>query len=424
MTHDGTERAAFAYTYNAADQLVSQTDTGDLTASHSYDYDTHGRLAADGTDVFGYDDAGNLTSLHGATLSHDAADRLTTSTYTGDTTAFAYNATGDRTQTTPPTGPATGYGYDQADQLTSVDDHTATPITYTYAADGLRATKTKNSATTHFTWDRTSSTPVLLAKDSTRYVYDQAGLALEQIDSDGTVSYLHHDRLGNTRLVTNADGSTQATYTYDAHGNRTTTGSSSVPFGYTGQYTDTDTGLIYLRHRYYDLATGQFLTRDPLEVISGSAYSYAGGDPANFVDPSGLLLGIPGTPSWSSVVDSVGFVAHTLNLNCMAVPNSRFLTGIGNAAYGATKVVGGAVLVAFGTAADVTGVGAVIGVSVELAGVYEIGTGAARIARGGKQFVSATRRPIVHQTPARYLQQLALDLVPGRSIVDGIGGLP
>lgn len=319
ISHDGTDRAALGYAYNAGDQLTTQTDSGELTASHSYDYDTHGRLSADGSDAFNYDDAGNLTAMRGATLSYDAADRLT-STQAGDTTSYAYDESGNRTQTAPPTGPVTDYGYDQADQLTSVDDHTGVPITYTYAADGLRATKTKNTQTTNYTWDRSGGLPVLLAKDSTRYVYDPAGLALEQINSDGNVSYLHHDRLGSTRLVTNADGSTQATYSYDAYGNRSTeSGSSSVPFGYAGQYTDTDTGLIYLRARYYDPATGQFLTRDPLETITNAPYAYANGDPVNNSDPSGLL-------SLSDVVQAipaVGLAVQVANTVASVVDQGR-----------------------------------------------------------------------------------------------------
>ena len=48
-----------------------------------------------------------------------------------------------------------------------------------------------------------------------------------------------------------------------------------------GQYTDPETGLIYLRNRYYDPTTGQFLTRDPLEGVTRSAYGYTDGDPLN-----------------------------------------------------------------------------------------------------------------------------------------------
>jgi RHS repeat-associated protein len=40
--------------------------------------------------------------------------------------------------------------------------------------------------------------------------------------------------------------------------------------------------------RYYDPTTAQFLTRDPLESETGQPYSYAGDDPIDNSDPSGL----------------------------------------------------------------------------------------------------------------------------------------
>jgi len=41
-------------------------------------------------------------------------------------------------------------------------------------------------------------------------------------------------------------------------------------------------------HRYYDQATEQFLSVDPLVNETGTPYSYTGGDPVNAVDPNGL----------------------------------------------------------------------------------------------------------------------------------------
>lgn len=41
--------------------------------------------------------------------------------------------------------------------------------------------------------------------------------------------------------------------------------------------------------RYYDPSTAQFLTRDPLEAETGEPYSYAGDDPIDNGDPSGLF---------------------------------------------------------------------------------------------------------------------------------------
>lgn len=55
---------------------------------------------------------------------------------------------------------------------------------------------------------------------------------------------------------------------------------------------DAETGLVYLRARYYDPGTGQFLTVDPLFDVTRERYGYVGGDPLNGSDPSGLLLGI------------------------------------------------------------------------------------------------------------------------------------
>ena len=64
------------------------------------------------------------------------------------------------------------------------------------------------------------------------------------------------------------------------------------PSYYRGEQYDSDLGLYYLRARYYNPATGRFLSRDPL---NGNAfdpktlhkYLYAGGDPVNATDPTG-----------------------------------------------------------------------------------------------------------------------------------------
>ena len=45
------------------------------------------------------------------------------------------------------------------------------------------------------------------------------------------------------------------------------------PVGFGGQfgyYTDTETGLLCLTHRYYDPGTGKFLTRDPIGYGGGA----------------------------------------------------------------------------------------------------------------------------------------------------------
>jgi hypothetical protein len=53
-------------------------------------------------------------------------------------------------------------------------------------------------------------------------------------------------------------------------------------------------GLEYLRARYYDPATGRFLGRDPVPYLQ--RYAYAGSNPVNLTDPTGL------TPSVASAM--------------------------------------------------------------------------------------------------------------------------
>jgi hypothetical protein len=54
--------------------------------------------------------------------------------------------------------------------------------------------------------------------------------------------------------------------------------------------------------RFYDPTTGQFLSRDPANAMTRSAYGYTGGNPLNMTDPSGLF-GIPGTDLCVAIAD-------------------------------------------------------------------------------------------------------------------------
>jgi RHS repeat-associated protein len=148
--------------------------------------------------------------------------------------------------------------------------------------------KTVNGTKEQFTWDESGSTPLLLQAGTTDYIYGPGGLTLEQVSS-GTPSYFLHDWQGSTLGLASSSGSQVANYTYDAYGNLTSSsGSVSTSLLFQGQYLDSETGLYYLRARYYDPSTGQFLTPDPLNAEV--PYAYAGDDPVNLSDPTGEML--------------------------------------------------------------------------------------------------------------------------------------
>jgi RHS repeat-associated protein len=284
-----TSLGTLVYERDAVNQLKKTTSTvlpGPASDEHSYD--ENNRLKESNKLAYAYDPANSPTKLEGAgTYSYDESDQLKEGP---EAAKYAYNEDGRRTKTTPGKGLATTYGYDQAGNLTSVEREAPEEIKDSYGYDGnsLRESQTIKGTTTQLTWDTAEGLPLVLADETNSYIYGLAGLPVEQISSGGTTLYLHHDQQGSTRLLTNSKGETEAAYAYNPFGSlNATTGAASTPLRYDGQYTSTDTGLIYLRARTYAPATGQFLTVDPLLKSTGQPYVYTAANPENHADPTG-----------------------------------------------------------------------------------------------------------------------------------------
>ena len=229
---------------------------------------------------------------------------------------FTYNAAGDRTAVTA-NGATVNLGYDQANRLTNMTGG----ISYSYDGDGLRTSKTVAGTTTQFAWDESGTLPLLLQDGSTYYIYGPDGQPIEQI-TGSTPTYLLADQQGSTRLLTDTGGNVVGTYSYDPWGNVTShTGSATTNLQYDEQYTDAETGYQYLRARYYDPTTGQFLTRDPLAALTRSAYGYTADDPLDAVDPTGLDY-------WSGVNDLANATAGAAAACLVEAPPIGFGLGI------------------------------------------------------------------------------------------------
>ncbi len=193
--------------------------------------------------------------------------------------------------------------------------------TYTYNGDGQRMSKTVNGTTTNFVWDGMDM--ILEHVDyfnNTGYYYGPGGVEFQQY-SDGlhlAAAYVKNalgDVVGTYDVM--YDVTLYREYCYDAYGNAVeeydntnAIPPSENPFRYRGEYYDAETGLYYLRNRYYDPKAGRFITEDthwnthnmiygdnpdknnPVPDMSaikqsGNLYAYCSNDPINRRDLSG-----------------------------------------------------------------------------------------------------------------------------------------
>jgi RHS repeat-associated protein len=262
------------------------------TTTYGYDklYRLTGVNAPSSPTSYGYDPLGNrLSKMLGSTTSYtyDRADRVLTAGSTNYTVNNAGNLVSRGSDS---------FSYDQANRLTSASTSTGSG-TYAYDGDGKRASKTVGGTTTTYRYDVGGGLPVLLDDGTRKYVWGAGGLAYSIDKTSGAIGVYHTDGLRSVRAISDSSGSVVQTYQTDEFGMPTLTqGTSSQPFGFTGEQRDPEDGLVYLRARMYDRGVGRFMQRDAWPGISAlpqtlHRYAYSGQNPTTFTDSTGECFG-------------------------------------------------------------------------------------------------------------------------------------
>jgi RHS repeat-associated protein len=304
--------SGYAYTLDANGNRLQATETGPGNSSvvTAYGYDVLNRLhtvtSPGSTVTYTYDPMGNRLNMATNTgnasssiaYTYDAGDQLLSA---GGIT-YTYDNNGNRIERNE-SGGISLYGYDGAGRLASVSLQGGPLLTFAYDGDGNRLSKAVTSGNTtesnHYVWDVNGGLPqVLTEADNQGTALSLYGLQrISMTGATGGQMYYQYDGLGSVRGLSDTSGNSVSTYSYDAFGKPDlTTGSADNDFLYRAEQQDPETGLIYLRARYYDPSLGRFITRDtfPAEgtLTQGiHRYVYTGNNPVNRIDPTGKLFG-------------------------------------------------------------------------------------------------------------------------------------
>jgi RHS repeat-associated protein len=183
------------------------------------------------------------------------------------------------------------YGWNDLGQLIWVKTN-GDSVAFGYDAAGRRVRKYHAGTVTGYLWDGDN---LLMELDGggnrvLQYTYEPGVDRPYSVKAGGNTYYYQLDQTGSVIGVWNTSNSKVDSYTYDPFGYTVaSSGSFAQPLRWKGREFDAETGLYYMRARYYDPTVGRFISEDPIGIAAGvNPYTFADGDPVNRVDPTGM----------------------------------------------------------------------------------------------------------------------------------------
>jgi RHS repeat-associated protein len=336
LTYPGNHQ--LSYGYDASGRLIQVQDWLGTITTFSYDNANHmtGQVNGNGTLVSRtFDAGGRLTSLTNTTATNATIssqqftlDRVGNRTRSEETMPLApdftsqslqfthnldnqltadgiynytYDANGNCTSWSDDTT-TVSYAYNAMDRLTRVDDGSIADV-YVYNGDGDLIAAVRSGAETRYVIDLAAGMTTILAEtDGTgtiqRY-YIHAGGLLYAIDAGTNARhYYHYDAIGSTLALTSQAGAITDSYAYSPYGlSLGEEGSTGNRFRYVGQYgvMAEDSGLLFMRARFYDPWMKRFIGKDPMtpgigDPVPFNRYPYAADNPIFFIDAEGQFI--------------------------------------------------------------------------------------------------------------------------------------
>ena len=307
--------SAYSYVTNSLGQRTSVSTEGEAFASTPADwawgYDALGQIISANEDSYAYDQIGNrrtnrkegaadtvymanalnqYSRIGTTTPTHDAdGNQLTGLTPTEgisdrDTLFFTYNAESRPVQVTQNGEVRESFSYDHMGRRI----HKGDTVTLYDGYNAIAEYKSNN---------RTLKTTYAWGNDLSGTAQRAGGIggmiSVTEYDRQlPLTSYPCYDGNGNITeyLTEEGTGDIAAHYGYDAFGNVTEkTGNRNYTYQFSTKSYDTLTGLNYYNYRYYDPASGRWITRDFIEEAGGvNLYAFVANQPNMKVDLLGL----------------------------------------------------------------------------------------------------------------------------------------
>ena len=301
-----TERAdgsTESRSYDKAGQLLQIKDTakdGRLITDLSYSYNENGNIEQirdknagtagmeSKTETMTYDAVNRLISYNGKAVSYDADGNMLYGPLNGQMASFTYDCRNRLIRTETDSGEVTKYLYDAENNRIGIIKNAGTEqeSRTDYVVDST------SGELTQILQSRTEEAAKSADIEITTYLY--AGNRLLAEDGAEYLTY-HFNNVGSTTAVTDKSGNIKYRYAYSVYGELLKGNYGEVLFLYNGQYgvQSDDSGLYYMRARYYNAAIKRFINQD---TVTGSIessqslnrYAYVEGNPVSYLDPFGL----------------------------------------------------------------------------------------------------------------------------------------
>ncbi|OQW90838.1 MAG: hypothetical protein BWK78_06110 [Thiotrichaceae bacterium IS1] len=273
--------------YNVAGQLVQQVEKdnrGELISQFDFSYDAAGNILKEQKLP-----KSESVSLPAVTMTYSAANRL--ATYNGQ--AVQFDADGNLI-TGPLAGERANFSFDSRNRLVQAGE-----TSYRYDAENQRIGVNQTSYVVN---SQPALSQVLVKEENgvkTFYVY---GLGLLGEEKEGEYRNYHFDYRGSTVALTDRTGKVVERFQYGPYGELLKGEASVTPFLFNGMYgvmTD-ESGLYYMRARYYSAVIKRFVNMDVLlgSVVEGQTlnrFAFVTGNPSTHIDPTGLASWRPQT---------------------------------------------------------------------------------------------------------------------------------